>query len=63
MSQRITLSEAALRLKRSYNQTQRLILTGQLRGERTTTGRWTVDAADLERFQGEEEMTNAHKPT
>lgn len=63
MTQHITLSEAALRLRRSYNQTQRLILTGQLHGERNAAGRWIVDVADLARFQREHEDSEANDAT
>lgn len=46
----IPLVEAARRLKRSYNQTLRLVLIHELRGERTGAGKWEIDASDVERL-------------
>lgn len=51
---RIALGRACVTLKRSYNQTQRLVMVGALRGGQDESGKWWVDAADLERFQREE---------
>jgi hypothetical protein len=45
-----TLTEAALRLGRSYNQTLRLVLVGELEG-RQEAGRWLITAESLERLQ------------
>jgi hypothetical protein len=48
----ISLSQAALALSASYNQTLRWVLVGELKGERRE-GRWLVDAADLQRLKAE----------
>jgi hypothetical protein len=48
----IPLSQAALELAASYNQTLRWVMVGQLKGERRD-GRWLVDHADLARFKVE----------
>lgn len=48
----IPLSQAALALSASYNQTLRWVLVGDLKGERRD-GRWLVDAADVERLKAE----------
>ena len=45
----VDLVEAAARLRVPWHKAHRLVLTGELRGERRE-GRWKVDAADLERL-------------
>lgn len=52
MDEEVRLIEAAVKLGASYNQTLRWILVGRLRGKQRS-GRWFVDAADLERFAQE----------
>ncbi len=47
----IPLTEAAHRLRRSYNQTLRLVLLGELKGAKNGRGRWEVDASDVERLR------------
>jgi hypothetical protein len=49
-STEVTLTEAAITLAASYNQTLRWVMVGELKGERRN-GRWFVDAADLERLR------------
>lgn len=44
------LVEALAPLRRSYNQAQRLVVLGLLKGRRDDAGRWWVDTNDLERF-------------
>lgn len=46
----ISLTEAALRLKRSYPQTLRLVLTGVLQGEQEN-GRWRVSERSVTEFR------------
>ena len=46
------LVEAAARLRVPWHTAHRLVLTGQLMGERRN-GRWYVDTADLERLEHE----------
>jgi hypothetical protein len=50
MSERIPITEAALRLSLSYQQVRHRILTGQLRGGRDQFGRFYVEAAEIERL-------------
>lgn len=50
--QTMTLIEAAAAIGYSYNRVLRLVLVGQLKGERRG-GRWFVDPADVKRFRGE----------
>lgn len=45
-----TLTEAAFRLGRSYNQTLRLVLIGELEGRREA-GRWLVTTESIERLR------------
>jgi Rad3-related DNA helicase len=45
----IGLAEAAQRLRLPYQNCHRLLLTGQLRGEKRN-GRWYVQLDDVERF-------------
>jgi hypothetical protein len=45
----ITLTQAAIRMSASYNQTLRRVLLGEIRGVQRN-GRWYVDRDDLERF-------------
>lgn len=49
----IPLVDAARQLGRSYNQTLRLLLIHELRGERNDAGRWEVDRSDVERLARE----------
>jgi hypothetical protein len=46
----MTLIEAAAAIGYSYNRVLRLVLVGQLKGERRG-GRWFVDPSDLERLR------------
>jgi hypothetical protein len=41
------LSDAALALKRSYDQVMRLMHVGALEGRRSPTGRWLVSRASV----------------
>jgi hypothetical protein len=50
MPQKISLIDAALRLAKSRNQVERLVLIGKLRGGRNAAGKWWVDATALEQF-------------
>jgi hypothetical protein len=45
----IGISDAALKLHRSYNAVLRLLLTGKLVGRRVGS-RWLVDAASVDRY-------------
>jgi hypothetical protein len=49
-STEVTLTEAAITLAASYNQTLRWVMVGELKGARRN-GRWFVDAVDLERLR------------
>jgi hypothetical protein len=44
------IGDAALRLGLSYHATLRLLLVGQLKGERRN-GHWLIDLTDVERFR------------
>jgi len=46
----VPLVRAGSLLRKSYNQTLRLVQVGDLKGEQDKAGYWWVDAADLERF-------------
>lgn len=46
----IDLVGAAARLKRDYHTVWRLVLRGELHGERQPNGRWLVSVADVERL-------------
>lgn len=46
----VPLSDAALALRRSYQSTLRLVMTGQLKGWREG-GHWRVEKVDLDRFR------------
>lgn len=48
-SDRATMSEAAFLLSKSYNQTHRLVLTRQVRGERVGS-HWYVSRASVQDF-------------
>ena len=48
-SKRVSLAEAALRLRLTYHQVRALVLRGQLKGGRDDLGRFYVDARDLDR--------------
>ena len=58
----VDLVEAAARLRVPWHKAHRLVLTGQLRGERRE-GRWKVDAADLERLMCEREAEGGKQGT
>jgi len=45
----ISIADAAVRLRLSYNQVFRLVLVGELQGERHGP-RWFVSASSVERF-------------
>ena len=47
---RVSLAAAGLRLGRSRNQVERLVMIGALTGGRDETGRWWVDVNALRRF-------------
>jgi len=55
----IALIEAALRIGRSYNATQRLVLTGELAGGRNERRQWFVTGESVERFIAEEKASKA----
>ena len=46
----VSLVQAGARLKLSYTQTLRLVMTGELKGQQTPAGRWVVDEHDLLRL-------------
>jgi hypothetical protein len=46
---RLSVSEAALRLKLSYQQTQALVFRGKIEGGKDDSG-WWVEAASLDRY-------------
>lgn len=48
--ERLSLATAGLRLGRSRNQVERLVMIGALRGGRDDGGRWWVDADALEQY-------------
>ena len=50
----VDLVEAAHRLRVAWHVAYRMVLTGELEGERHE-GHWYVDAADLERLEHERE--------
>ncbi len=43
----VTLTQAAVRLRRSYNQVLRRVLLGELPGHQDERGRWHVEASAL----------------
>ncbi len=43
----VTLTQAAARLRRSYNQVLRCVLLGELPGHQDDRGRWHVEASAL----------------
>lgn len=45
----VPLTDAAMRLGRSWGQAWRLMLTGQLEGEKNSLGRWEVSEASVNR--------------
>lgn len=45
--EQIGLAEAGRRLRRSYNQVQRLVMLGHITGGRDESGRWWVSASDV----------------
>ena len=47
----MTVTDAAHRLARSYNQTMRLVLRQELQGRRDERGRWLVTTESVERYQ------------
>lgn len=49
----ISIAMAAMRLRLSYNQVQRRVLIGELKGEQGEDGRWSVDERDVERYARE----------
>lgn len=49
-AQGVPLPKAAHRLGLSYHQLWPLVLKGVIKGQQDARGRWTVDAADLERY-------------
>lgn len=55
----LPLSDAALRLHLSYNQTYRLMLTGQLESRRTNSRRIEVTEADVDRLAREQAQHGA----
>lgn len=50
-SDRLSIAAASLRLGKSYNQVQRLILVRELTGGQDERGRWWVDTASLDAFE------------
>lgn len=54
----LTLTQAAARLGRSYNQVLRLVLLGVLHGKQRD-GRWAVSRESVERFLHERDSTDA----
>ena len=50
MTSYISLSEAALRAQRSYNQMHRLLMTGTIKGRRSADGRLEVERNSLDRY-------------
>lgn len=46
----IPVSSAALRVRRSYHATLRLVLVGELKGRRSQGGRWEVSEASVEAY-------------
>ena len=52
----MSLSEAAARLKRSYNRTLRLVLIGKLDGWKDD-GRWRLAATSVDKFARETQRT------
>jgi hypothetical protein len=55
----VSIMRAAAALRRSYNQTLRLVLVGELRGEQDDRGRWWIDADDLARYLREHSRPQA----
>lgn len=55
-NEEVSLVDAAVKLRASYNQTLRWVMVGRLTGERRD-GRWFVNAADLERLRRERSQT------
>jgi hypothetical protein len=49
MSDRVSLSKAALLLRKTYHQVRALVLSGRLKGGVDDAGRWYVDGRDLKR--------------
>lgn len=54
----IPLIQASALIRRSYNQTLRLVLLGEIRGERRE-GRWFVDRVSAERFAADHRTSEA----
>lgn len=50
MAKKIPAVDAALRIRRSYNATIRLVLTGALDGGKDAKGAWVVSSASVDRF-------------
>ncbi len=46
----LTITDSALILAMSYNQVMRLVLLGEIRSRRTSTGRFLVLREDVERL-------------
>lgn len=60
---KVSIGSAGLRLRRSYNQVQRLVMVGELKGERQPDGSWVVDGDDLDRFCREQGRGDTANPS
>jgi hypothetical protein len=50
MADQLSLARAALRLSLTYHQVRALVLRGDLRGGQDASGRFYVEAEDVERY-------------
>jgi hypothetical protein len=48
---RLTIMDAALRLRLSYDVVRRMVLVGELEGGKGDTGRWYVEASSVEAYR------------
>lgn len=53
MQRSTTVAAAAVRLGKPYNGVLRLVFLGQIRGEQSDSGRWSLNADDVDRVAAE----------